>query len=187
MEANRRASGGAAHHPSSAPRIRYRDGPMGASTVRSLAAGVCAGVILSAARPPLGLDLLHLPGVGGGTAALFGAVPWILLAGLLGRTARRFAGGVPVLALLSGAALGFALHALVLAALLRPETRLGMAAALCVPAVLLFLCVRGAGRPPQDPVPPPCPARTGRAARRGRTAPRPSQGCLLYTSDAADD
>lgn len=131
---------------------------MGAPTVRSLAAGVCAGVILSAARPPLGLDLLHLPAVGGGTAALFGAVPWILLAGLLGRTARRFAGGVPVLALLTGAALGFALHACVLVALVRPETRLGMAAALSVPAVLLFLCVRGKSAEPGPEADTPRPA-----------------------------
>jgi hypothetical protein len=64
---------------------------MGASTVRSLAAGVCAGVILSAARPPLGLDLLHLPAVvrGDGGALWRGALD--PLAGLLGRTARRFA------------------------------------------------------------------------------------------------
>jgi hypothetical protein len=99
--------------------------------------------MLAVARAPLGLDVVGLPAVDGATVALFRAVPWVLLAGLLGRPARAFAGGVPTAWLLSGALAGFTAEAFGLEALHPFETRLGIGSVVVACAVGAYLCARG--------------------------------------------
>src|SRR5688500_15025105 len=111
--------------------------PMRPSLLRSLAAGAAAGVLVAAARAPRGLEPALFPAVDGATAALVGAAPWILCAWLLGPGARRFASGVPVATLLLGALLGLALASFGTPPQLLPESRLGLALWLLIPAALL--------------------------------------------------
>jgi hypothetical protein len=77
---------------------------------RALIAGLIAGLLLSASRAPLGLDLIAVPAVGAWQAALFRAGALVVLAVGLGcaRSRRAPAGFV----LLAGTTLGFAAHGL---------------------------------------------------------------------------
>jgi hypothetical protein len=106
--------------------------------LRYLLAGAAAGWLVAAGREPPGLDAVRLAGGDAASAALFAAVPWILLAGLLGRT-----GSLSMAQLLSGAALGVAFHAFVLDGLWRAQTRFGTALDLLLPAAVLFASLRG--------------------------------------------
>jgi hypothetical protein len=113
------------------------------SALRALGAGFCAGAMLGVSRAPLGIDAVGLPALDGGTVAVFRCVPWVLLAGLLGRPARAFARGVPVAPLAGGAALGFAFQTLIVGALEVPGPRLGIGLCALAYAAGIWLCVRG--------------------------------------------
>ncbi|MEM7311402.1 MAG: hypothetical protein AAF682_32355, partial [Planctomycetota bacterium] len=128
---------------------------MGSLKLRTLLAGLLAGVLLSILRAPLGLDLVRVPAVDGATAALFRAAPWIVLAGLFGRPARLFErDGVPVATLLFGATLGVALAAFGLDRVLAPQSRFAAGSAALGLAALIWVCVRrpagGAAAEPDD-------------------------------------
>lgn len=124
-----------------------------ARAARQLAYGLVAGALLSAMRAPAGLDLVHLALPSARDAALFRAAA--LLAAMLpiDPARRAFQGGVRPLALLLGAALGFAGHGLFLAARLQPETRAGFAFLLLAGTGALFLAAggRAAPAPPERP------------------------------------
>jgi len=124
-----------------------------ASPRRALIAGLFAGAMLGAAVAPLGVDVVGLVAVDGATSALFRAVPWILLAGLLGRPARAFAAGVPAGWLATGAVLGMAFERLAVGPPERFGARASIGLAVIVCAAGVWFSVRRA-HPGRDPLAP---------------------------------
>jgi len=130
--------------------------------VRTALFGVLAGILLSASRAPLGIELTQVPATEAGTAAVFRAAALLAIALASGRTARLFAPRPAVSWLLGGTALGFALHALLFDELLRPS---GHGALLLLVAVFAVALVVLANRPPavEDALPAPAPDLAQRA------------------------
>ncbi len=105
-------------------------------TLRPLAWGFLAGLALSLARAPLGLDTASIPAASAADAYLFRGLALGVVALALG----RWSGARPrMLPILGGIAAGYALHGLVLAPGVEITSRLGLLAALVALAVVLRL------------------------------------------------
>ena len=96
-------------------------------TLRALATGALLGAGLSLARAPLGVELALTPALSAGEA-----LTWRALAlGVAGFVVGRWGGARPrLVALAWGGALGFALHGLVLADVVRISSRIELYALL---------------------------------------------------------
>ncbi len=103
--------------------------------------GLLAGVLVSAIRAPLGIDLLRIPAVGGTTEAAFRGAALLALAVTL-HGSGALAGGLGRGAFFLGTATGFLVHGLVGDLLFPIEGRIGFA------IVLVVLCagIRWVGR-----------------------------------------
>ena len=125
---------------------------------RSLAAGVVAGLGLSALRAPCGLDALQVHAADPTTAATVRALAWLAIGFGLSRRAQR-AGDLEPRTLVLGATVGFFVHAGLLGRLAAPAGVLGVV----VTVALLALAMALVARPRLD-----------RAASEGERAAQPS-------------
>src|SRR5688572_10965120 len=106
------------------------------STLRALAAGLAAGVALSLARAPLGIDLAQAPALSARESLGWRGLALAVLALAIG----RYGGDRPRFGTLAaGAAAGFALHGLVLANAVSVSSRLQLAGVLALALFALRL------------------------------------------------
>ena len=114
--------------------------------MRTLLRGLVVGVFLSMLRAPRGLDLFELPAASGGAALGWRAAGLVVAGVALFCALRR-----PGVGLLAAVAAGFALHGLVLAAWIRPESSVGLAVALAIGLALVVAVALDERRPDDVP------------------------------------
>jgi len=93
---------------------------MNSTPLRLLGFGICAGLLLSVMRAPLGLDWTQLPATSGSTDALFRASAMIATALFLSAARPAFRGIFSGSWLLFAVLVGFTLHGFVLSTLVSP-------------------------------------------------------------------
>jgi len=116
------------------------------TNVRLLTFGALGGILLSATRAPLGLDLLTVTAVEGTTAFAFRAAALFTLAIAIAG-ARMLGSGARPLLLIASLALGYALHGLWLDALAPLGTRFSFAIALTGIFASMFVVSRAEPEP----------------------------------------
>lgn len=123
--------------------------------LRALLVGLALGALLSYSRAPLGLDPSSMACATAFDSALFRAGALAVCALVFLPFCRQFAAGVGGGALLAGCALGFGLHALVMAPGLSPGSMLDWLAALALSSAAVIALSRRAPRSEVDPMPAP--------------------------------
>ena len=119
---------------------------MNSTPLRLIGFGICAGLLLSVMRAPLGLDWTQLPATSGSTDALFRASAMIATALFLGAARPAFRGIFSGSWLLFAVLVGFALHGFVLATRLSPTGSASFALVLVCGTVALR-CFAGSHNP----------------------------------------
>lgn len=107
--------------------------PLPSRVMRTVLRGLLIGVLLSLLRAPRGLDLVELPAASGSSALAWRAAA-LALAGVALLASLRRPGVVLLLAITAG----FALHGLVLAAWIAPESSWSLAASVVLGLVLVL-------------------------------------------------
>ncbi|MBI5363383.1 MAG: hypothetical protein HZA53_09395 [Planctomycetes bacterium] len=123
--------------------------------MRTLFRGLILGVLCSLLRAPRGLDLFQLPAASGGAALGWRALALVVVGFGLWSALRR-----PGFALLASTAAGYALHGLVLAAWIRPESSFALAVVSAIGLAAVVAAALDERRPDDEPEP----AHEGRSA-----------------------